>query len=97
MYSHISCIPTGIFEKRCSELENAIGENAALKKRLTHENHDLEVRIKSYEQERMKFEEDHARWKEECERAKQEIIEQNDRLTVLSEKLSGRKVTVLEV
>lgn len=67
-------------------------ENAALKRRLTHENHDLEVRIRSYEQERTKFEEERAEWKEESERAKQDLMEQNDRLTVLSERLTGTKV-----
>lgn len=80
-------------EKRYAELESAIQENVTLKKRLSHENHDLEVRIKSYEQERVKFEEERAEWREESERAKQEIVEQNDRLAVLSEKLSGTKVS----
>ena len=66
--------------------------NEALKKRLTHENHDLEARISSYEQERTTFEEERAEWKEESERAKQDIVEQNDRLTILSHRLSGTKV-----
>lgn len=66
--------------------------NEALKRRLTHENHDLEARIGSYEQERTNFEEDRAVWKEESEQAKQDIIEQNDRLTILSHRLSGTKV-----
>lgn len=82
----------GIFEKRYKELEKAIHDAAALKKQLTHENHDLDVRIKLYEQERTNFEEERAEWKEELERSKLEIIEQNDRLTVLSERLSGTKV-----
>ena len=84
----------GLFEKRCRELEQAIQEAAVLKRQLLHENHDLEVRIKTYEQERARFEEQRAEWKEESERAKEEIIEQNDRLTVLSERLSGTKVRV---
>ena len=67
-------------------------ENATLKKQLTHENHDLEARIKSYEKERSKFEEERAEWKEEAERENQEILEQNDRLTVLSQQLAGTKV-----
>lgn len=67
-------------------------ENAALKKQLTHENHDLEARIKSYEEERSKFEEERAEWKEEAQRENQEILEQNDRLTVLSQQLAGTKV-----
>ena len=40
----------------------------------------------------MEFERERDGWKEEFEQAKQEVIEQNDRLTVLSEQLSGRKV-----
>ena len=58
------------------------------------EHHDLETRIKCYEKERMEFEKDRDGWKEELDRARQEVIEQNDRLTVLSEQLSGRKVCV---
>ena len=69
--------------------------NVSLKKRLTHENHDLEVRIKSYEEERTKFEEERAEWNDEAVREHQEILEQNDRLTVLSHKLTGTKVSVL--
>ena len=66
--------------------------NKALKKRLIHENHDLEARIKSYEQERTAFEEQRAEWKDELTREKEDIVEQKDRLTVLSHKLSGTKV-----
>ncbi len=40
----------------------------------------------------MKFEEEKAEWKEILEQEKQEVIEQNDRLAVLSESLSGAKV-----
>ena len=42
----------------------------------------------------MEFEKERAGWKEELDQARQEIIEQNDRLTVLSEQLAGRKVCV---
>ena len=56
------------------------------------EQHDLEARIKCYEEERIEFEKERANWKEELDQARQEIIEQNDRLTVLSEQLAGRKV-----
>ena len=85
----------GSFEKRCKELESGLKANATLKKQLAHENHDLEVRIKSYEAERTKFEEERAEWKEEALRENQEILEQNDRLTVLSHKLAGTKVSAL--
>ena len=40
----------------------------------------------------MEFEKERAIWKDELDQARQEIIEQNDRLTVLSEQLAGRKV-----
>lgn len=101
VYSYLLCIPdtllcllitVGVFETRCKELGDGIQIIALLKKQLTHENHDLEARIKSYEQERAQFEEERAEWKEESERAKNEIIEQNDRLTVLSQRLTGTKV-----
>ncbi len=53
---------------------------------------DLEQRIQNYEVERKQFEEERAIWKEELERERIEAIEQNDRLTVLSEQLAGVKV-----
>ena len=84
----------GIFEKRYKELENTIQDTFNLKRQLKHENHDLEARIKSYEQERTKFEEERAEWKGDLDQARQEIIEQNDRLAVLSQSLAGTKVRI---
>lgn len=52
----------------------------------------MDARIKVYEEERKQFEEERAVWKEELERERIEAIEQNDRLTVLSEQLAGVKV-----
>ena len=42
----------------------------------------------------MEFEKERSGWKEDLDQARQEMIEQNDRLTVLSEHLAGRKVCV---
>lgn len=61
-------------------------------KQLRHEKHDLEVRIKAYEEERVKFEEERQEWGAEMERNHQDILEQNDRLTVVSQTLAGTKV-----
>ena len=86
------CYDSGLFEKRYTELDNCIASYQELLKVQEREHHDLETRIKCYEQERMEFEKERASWKEELDQARQEIIEQNDRLTVLSEQLAGRKV-----
>ena len=59
---------------------------------LKRDERDLEQRIKTYEEERKEFEEERAIWKEELDRERLEAIEQNDRLTVLSEQLAGVKV-----
>lgn len=83
---------SGIFEKRYKELDDCIASYQELLKVQEREHHDLETRIKCYEKERVEFEKDRDGWKEELDQARQEVIEQNDRLTVLSEQLTGRKV-----
>ena len=42
------------------------------------------------------FESEREKWKEELDRAKNEIVEQNNRLTVLSQQLAGTKVNNTE-
>ena len=83
---------TGTFEKRYKELEDCLKENQQLQLQLKRDERDLEQRIKTYEEERKEFEEERAIWKEELDRDRLEAIEQNDRLTVLSEQLAGVKV-----
>ena len=46
-----------------------------------------------YEEERVEFEEERQEWSADMERNHQDILEQNDRLTVLSQTLSGTKVS----
>ena len=82
----------GPLGKRCKQLESSVKENLVLVKQLRHEKHDLEVRIKAYEEERVKFEEERQEWGAEMERNHQDILEQNDRLTVVSQTLAGTKV-----
>ena len=53
---------------------------------------DLDERLRRYEEEREQFENERLHWKEELERKRVEMMEQNDRLTVLSEQLVGAKV-----
>ena len=64
-----------------------------LRKKQLVDQRDLEDRLKRQEEEREKFESERAEWKEELERVQLDIIEQNDRLTVLSEQLAGAKVS----
>lgn len=82
----------GTFEKRYSDLDECLKTNQALQLQRKREERDLELRIKTYEAERRQFEEERAIWKEDLERERIEAIEQNDRLTVLSEQLAGVKV-----
>ena len=64
-----------------------------LHKNLLLDQRDLEERLRRQEGEREVFEKGREEWKQKLERARQETIEQNDRLTVLSEQLAGTKVT----
>lgn len=78
-------------------MDDCIASYQRLRKVQEGEQHDLETRIKCYEEERMEFEKERAIWKDKLDQARQEIIEQDDRLTVLSEQLAGRKVGVCYV
>ena len=49
-----------------------------------------------YEAERKTFEEERSSWQDELAVAKQEILEQNDRLTLLSQQLAGTKASALQ-
>ena len=44
-----------------------------------------------YEAERRAFEEERSSWQQELGVARQEVLEQNDRLTLLSQQLTGTK------
>lgn len=82
----------GTFEKRYNDLDECLKTTQALQLQQKRDERDLDVRIKTYEEERKQFEEERAVWKEDLERERIEAIEQNDRLTLLSEKLAGVKV-----
>ena len=82
----------GLFEKRFKELDESVRTHEALNQQLKRDQRDLDERLQRYEEEREKFEEERLQWKEELERTRTEVIEQNDRLTVLSEQLVGAKV-----
>ncbi len=100
-HSDVVCRPNldivGTFEKRYRDLDGYLKENQALQVQLKRNERDLEQRIKNYEEERKQFEEERAIWKEELERERIEAIEQNDRLTVLSEQLAGVKVRPITI
>ena len=85
-------IDPGLFEKRFKELDELVHSYEALQQQLKREKRDLDERLRRYEEEREKFENERLQWKEELERKRVEMMEQNDRLTVLSEQLVGAKV-----
>lgn len=59
---------------------------------LTKERKDLKDEQAKFEQLRKQFETERAEWKQELDVARNDIVEQNDRLTVLSQQLTGTKV-----
>lgn len=60
--------------------------------KLGQESKDLEDQIRSLDMERESFEKEKDEWRRDLEQARKEITEQNDRLTLLSQQLSGEKV-----
>ena len=78
-------------------MESCIRNTEEIRRQVKQDQYDLEVRIRRYEQERTEFEQERAEWKDELDRERQGLIEQNDRLAVLSQELSGTKVKENEV
>ena len=85
-------INPGLFEKRFKELDESVHSYEALQQQVKRDQRDLDERLRRYEEEREQFENERLQWKEELERKRVEMMEQNDRLTVLSEQLVGAKV-----
>lgn len=85
---------SGLFEKRFNELQSLVKSYENLHQALQRNQHDMEIRLKNYEEERKAFEKERSEWKEERERERQELLEQNDRLTLLSEQLTGTKMAL---
>ena len=81
-----------MFQKRFEELSVTLKSYNDLTIKLQQEAKDLEDGLQELDKEREAFEEERAKWKRELDQARKEITEQNDRLTLLSQQLSGEKV-----
>lgn len=82
----------GLFQKRFSELGATLTAYNNLNVKLQQDAKDLEDHISQLDMEKESFEKEQAEWKRDLEQARKEIMEQNDRLTFLSQQLSGEKV-----
>ena len=63
-----------------------------LNDKILKEGKELDDGLNKLEEQKRVFESEREKWKEELDRARNEIVEQNDRLTVLSQQLAGTKV-----
>ena len=67
-----------------------------LNDKILKEGKELDDGLNKLEEQKRVFESEREKWKEELDRARNEIVEQNDRLTVLSQQLAGTKVNNTE-
>ena len=88
---------TGLFEKRFNELGTTIKTYKELNQKLLKEGKELDEGLSKLEEQKKQFDSEREQWKHELDRARNEIVEQNDRLTVLSQQLAGTKVPYIHV
>ena len=84
-----------LFESKATTFQASKKRYDQLYDELKVEKHDIEQRAGQLDKEAKLFEKEKNEWKEKLEAAKKEISEQNDRLSLLSDRLAGTK-TALE-
>lgn len=96
-YTHniIVCSKIGLFEKRFHDLGVTLKAYQDLNIKIQQDSKDLEEFRTELDKERDAFEKEREKWKRDLEQAKTDISEQNDRLTFLSQQLTGHKVSYM--
>ena len=84
----------GIFEKRFKELDETTKEYDRLVLALKVEKRNLEGQNVGLQKRKLEHEKERSEWKQKLEDARTEIQDQNDRLAVLADQLSGAKVAL---
>jgi chromosome segregation ATPase len=79
------------FQRQWQKVEETLREWEEKHRHLRKDQDQLDDRYKRYDAERKAFEEERSSWQEELGMARQEVLEQNDRLTLLSQQLAGTK------
>ena len=85
----------GLFEKRFKELDVTVRSYQELNSKLLKESKELDDGLNKLEEQKRQFENERERWRQDLDQARNEIVEQNDRLTVLSQQLAGTKVSAI--
>jgi chromosome segregation ATPase len=81
----------GEFEKRFADLNMTLKLYRDLNLKLQQEMKDADDQLDQLNKDRRQFEEEREEWKRHLQQAQMEITEQNDRLALLSQQLSGTK------
>lgn len=66
-----------------------------LNSKLLKESKELDDGLNKLEEQKRQFENEREKWRQDLDQARNEIVEQNDRLTVLSQQLAGTKVGII--
>ena len=82
----------GLFLKRFNDLTTTLECYNKLNIKLQQDNKDIDDHMQHLEKERDAFYKERHVWRKNLEQARKEVTEQNDRLTLLSQQLSGEKV-----
>lgn len=84
----------GLFERRFKDLDRMTKEYSKLLLELKVEKRHFEEDKEDVQKRKRAFEKEREEWREKLEDARTEIQEQNDRLAVLADQLSGAKVAL---
>ena len=80
------------FQKRFKMLDVTLKQYQELNIKLQQESKDMDEQQSQLDKEQKAFEEERENWKRHLQQAKIQITEQNDRLALLSQQLTGTKV-----
>ena len=91
------CFNVGLFEKRFKELDVTVKSYQELNSKLLKESKELDDGLNKLEEQKRQFETEREKWRQDLDQARNEVVEQNDRLTVLSQQLAGTKVSTIGI
>ena len=84
---------TASFKERFQSLDQTLKQYKELNIKLQQDDKDMKEQQDKLDKEREEFDAERQKWQRHIEQARNDITEQNDRLTLLSQQLTGTQVT----
>lgn len=89
---HVCYSLLGLFQKRFKDLNVTLKAYKELNIKIQQDSKNIEEQLQSLDREGESFEREKEEWRRNLEQARKDITDQNDRLTLLSQQLSGERV-----